>query len=67
LNIMEQDERSGSAPVKVAQVVDKILASKSPRGVYTVGPIFEVFTAYARHFVPARFFEWAVRKYYRLS
>jgi hypothetical protein len=66
LNIMEKDERSGIAPHKVAQVVEKILASKSPRGVYTVGPIFEVFAATARPFVPARFFEWALRKYYRL-
>jgi hypothetical protein len=26
-----------------------------------------VFTATARPLVPARFFEWAVRKYYRLG
>jgi NAD(P)-dependent dehydrogenase (short-subunit alcohol dehydrogenase family) len=67
LSIMEKDERSGSAPLKIAQTVEKIITSKSPRGVYTVGPIFEVFTATARPLVPARFFEWAVRKYYRLG
>jgi NAD(P)-dependent dehydrogenase (short-subunit alcohol dehydrogenase family) len=67
LSIMEKDERSGSAPLKIAQMVEKIITSKSPRGVYTVGPIFEVFAATARPFVPARFFEWALRKYYRLG
>jgi NAD(P)-dependent dehydrogenase (short-subunit alcohol dehydrogenase family) len=67
LSILEKDERSGIAPIKIAQVVEKIITSKSPRGVYTVGPIFEVFAATARHFVPARFFEWALRKYYRLG
>jgi NAD(P)-dependent dehydrogenase (short-subunit alcohol dehydrogenase family) len=67
LSIMEKDERSGSAPIKVAQAVKKIITSKSPRGIYTVGPIFEVFAATARPFVPARFFEWALRKYYRLG
>jgi NAD(P)-dependent dehydrogenase (short-subunit alcohol dehydrogenase family) len=67
LAIMEEDERSGITPLKVAQVVEKILTSRSPRGVYTVGPIFEVFAATARPFVPARFFEWALRKYYRLG
>jgi NAD(P)-dependent dehydrogenase (short-subunit alcohol dehydrogenase family) len=67
LNIMEQDERDGIKPDKIARLVEKIITSRSPRGVYTIGPIFEVFTAYARPFVPARFFEWCVRKYYRLG
>jgi NAD(P)-dependent dehydrogenase (short-subunit alcohol dehydrogenase family) len=67
LRIFEKDEQSGIAPLKIAQVVEKIINSKSPRGVYTVGPVFQVFAAYARPLVPARFFEWAVRKYYRLG
>ncbi len=67
LRIQEADERNGIAPLKVAQVAEKVISSRSPRGVYTVGPIFEVFAAYARPFVPARVFEWAVRKYYRLG
>jgi NAD(P)-dependent dehydrogenase (short-subunit alcohol dehydrogenase family) len=67
LAILEKDERSGIAPLKVAQLVEKILTSSSPRGVYTIGPLFEVFAAYARPLVPARVFEWAMRKYYRLG
>jgi short-subunit dehydrogenase len=67
LNILEKDERSGIAPLKVAQVVEKIITARSPRGVYTVGPLFQIVAAYARPLVPARFFEWAVRKYYRLG
>jgi len=67
LNIMEKDERSGIAPLKVAQVVEKIITARSPRGIYTVGPAFEVFAAYARPLVPNRIFEWALRKYYRLG
>jgi NAD(P)-dependent dehydrogenase (short-subunit alcohol dehydrogenase family) len=67
LNIMEKDERAGMKPDKIARLVEKIITSRSPRGVYTVGPIFEVFAATARPFVPARFFEWCVRKYYRLG
>jgi NAD(P)-dependent dehydrogenase (short-subunit alcohol dehydrogenase family) len=67
LSILEKDERSGIAPLKVAQLVEKIITSRTPRGVYTIGPIFEVFAATARPFVPARFFEWCVRKYYRLG
>jgi NAD(P)-dependent dehydrogenase (short-subunit alcohol dehydrogenase family) len=67
LSILEKDERSGIAPIKVARLAEKIITTPAPRGVYTVGPIFEVFAAYARPFVPARFFEWAVRQYYRLG
>ncbi len=67
LSIQETDERNGIAPLKVARAAEKVISSRSPRGVYTVGPIFEVFAAYARPFVPARVFEWAVRKYYRLG
>jgi NAD(P)-dependent dehydrogenase (short-subunit alcohol dehydrogenase family) len=67
LSIMEKDERDGIKPFKIARVMEKIITSRSPRGVYTVGPIFEVFAAYARPFVPARFFEWCARKYYRLG
>jgi NAD(P)-dependent dehydrogenase (short-subunit alcohol dehydrogenase family) len=67
LNIMEKDERDGIKPDKIAHTVEKVITSRSPRGVYTVGPIFEVFAAYARPWVPARFFEWCVRKYYRLG
>jgi NAD(P)-dependent dehydrogenase (short-subunit alcohol dehydrogenase family) len=67
VNIMEKDERAGIKPDKIARLVEKIINSRSPRGVYTVGPIFEVFAAYARPFVPARFFEWCLRKYYRLG
>jgi NAD(P)-dependent dehydrogenase (short-subunit alcohol dehydrogenase family) len=67
LSILEKDEHSGIAPIKVAQLVEKIITSKSPRGVYTIGPAFEVFAVQARPFVPARVFEWATRKYYRLG
>ena len=52
---------------QVVQVVEKIIASRSPCGVSTVGHIFQVFAAYARPFVPARFFEWAGQKYYWLG
>ena len=67
VNIMEKDEHDGIKPDKIARLVEKVITSKSPRGVYTVGPIFEAFAATARPFVPARFFEWALRKYYRLG
>lgn len=67
LSILEKDERSGIAPIEVAQLVEKIITARSPHGVYTVGPAFEVFAVYARPFVPARVFEWAMRKYYRLG
>ena len=67
LSILEKDEHGGIAPIKVAQLAEKIIMSESPRGVYTIGPAFEVLAMHARPFVPARFFEWALRTYYRLG
>lgn len=67
LSILEKDEANGIAPEKVAQLVEKIITSRSPRGCYTVGPLFEVLAAQLRPFIPGRIFERLVRMYYKLG
>lgn len=66
LHVMEEDERNGSKPGKIAVLVDYIINHTSPRSRYMVGPILERFAVHLRKFMPSRLFEWIIMKNYKI-
>lgn len=66
LEVMERDEEAGGPPVPVARLLARIVASRSPRLRYSVGPLPERAAIVLKGIVPQRLFAWALSKYYRL-
>ena len=66
LEIQERDERHGGSPEEVAILLERIVRAHNPAPHYRVGPFFERVAAVLKGVVPARFFHWAVGKYYGL-
>jgi len=66
LHVMEEDERNGSKPNKIAVLVDYIINHPSPRPRYTAGPILEQIAAHLRKFIPSRLFERIIMKSYKV-
>lgn len=67
LQVMETDERNGASPETVAVLLERILRSPDPAPRYRVGPAFQRLAAGLKGVLPARLFEWALAKYYRLA
>ncbi len=66
LQVVEHDERSGGSPEAVAVLLERIIRSPSPAPRYRVGPAFQRLAAVLKGILPARLFEWALAKYYRI-
>jgi len=66
LEVMEHDEAAGGPPTPVARLVARIVASRSPRLRYSVGPLPERAAIVLKGLVPQRVFAWALARYYRL-
>ena len=66
LQVVEHDERSGGAPEAVALLLERIIRSSNPAPRYRVGPAFQRLAAILKGILPARLFEWALAKYYRI-
>ena len=64
LAIVEKDERGGSSPEAIAQLVARILRKRSPRVRYTVGPVAQKLAAALKRVLPSKWFEWALSMYY---
>jgi NAD(P)-dependent dehydrogenase (short-subunit alcohol dehydrogenase family) len=64
LSVVEKDERSGAHPESVARRVERVLACRSPRVRYTVGPGSQRGAVELKRVLPSRWFEWALSKYY---
>jgi NAD(P)-dependent dehydrogenase (short-subunit alcohol dehydrogenase family) len=62
LRTMEDSERAGPDPAKVAVLLEQVIRQRAPRLRYTVGPTFQRLGVAARHILPASWFEWGVRK-----
>lgn len=67
LAVMENDERHGPSPDKIAFLLERIIQTPTPRPRYSVGPLFERIAYKLKGFLPARLFEWGVMKYYNIS
>jgi len=66
LQVVEHDERSGGSPEAVAALLERIIRSSNPAPRYRVGPAFQRLAAILKGILPARLFEWALAKYYRI-
>lgn len=67
LEVMEADERGGSAPEPVAELVERIVEARSPRAAYLIGPFVQRFAVTLRNWISERIFEWGLRAYYKLG
>ena len=67
LSVVETDERNGASPESVASLVARILACRSPRVRYTIGPVLQRLAAHVKTVLPSGLFEWGLKKYYRVD
>jgi len=66
VEVMAHDEMNGASPELVARLMVRIMASRSPRLRYMVGPIMEQVAWHLKHLLPGRVFEAGVRLYYKV-
>jgi NAD(P)-dependent dehydrogenase (short-subunit alcohol dehydrogenase family) len=66
LRSMEQDEIEGGSPARVAYLLERIIALRSPRPRYRIGPFIEQLAVIAKPNFPGKVFDWIVRQFYRL-
>lgn len=62
---MAHDEQNGSAPERVAQLLERILDMRNPRLRYTTGPILQRAAVWLKRLLPYRCMEYGMGKYYR--
>jgi NAD(P)-dependent dehydrogenase (short-subunit alcohol dehydrogenase family) len=63
---IQADEARGGSPIAVAQLLERIIASRSPRPRYRVGPFIEQLAVYAKPNLPGKVFDWIMRQFYQL-
>lgn len=66
LSIMEQDEANGPSPVKIAELIGRIIDNSSPRLRYTAGKLSQILPVKLRNFLPHKLSEYLLMKYYGL-
>jgi short-subunit dehydrogenase len=64
LSIMENDESNGPAPVKIAELIGRILDNPSPRLRYTTGKLSQILPVKLRNYIPHKVSEYLLMKYY---
>ncbi len=67
LSIVERDERGGGSPDAVARLVERIVAKRSPRVRYVVGPVAEKLAAALKRALPSKWFEVVLSIYYGMK
>lgn len=63
---IQQDETRGGSPQAVAQLLERILATRSPKPRYRVGPFIEQLAVIAKPNLPGKVFDWIMRQFYAL-
>jgi len=66
IRVAENDERKGASPESIGQLAARILASRSPRARYLIGPRLQRIAVGLKSILPASVFDWALRMYYRV-
>ncbi len=66
LRVMEADGMRGPKPERIGYLLARIITKKSPRLRYMTGPISEKLAVGLKRILPAKLFEWAILKYYRI-
>lgn len=63
---IQQNEARGGSPDRVAYLLERILASRSPRPRYRSGRLIEQLAVMAKPNFPGKVFDWFVRQFYQL-
>jgi hypothetical protein len=64
---MKEEEEKGKVPFPVAHLVERIIATPSPRLRYTVGPFEERLGPKLKSVLPYRLYELLFMKHYKLA
>ena len=67
LAVQEHDETHGVSPEWTARTVERVLRLRSPRLRYKAAGAFQRLAASFKRFLPETWFEWGLRKYYRVG
>ena len=66
LKVIEDDEQNGKDPIKIAQLIHKIIENKKPKLRYIVGSFHQKLAAFLKRILPNRLFDWIIMKHYRV-
>jgi len=66
METIEEEERSGVSPQKIALCVEKIIMSSKPKTRYRVGAFSQKFAAGLKGKMPDGFITWALHKFYKV-
>jgi len=66
ISIMEKDESGGPSPVKIAELIGRIMDDPSPRLRYTAGKLSQILPVKLRNYIPHKLSEYLLMKYYGL-
>jgi len=64
--LMENEERNGFPPIRLAALVEKIINNPNPKVRYTTGKLEQRFSTLYKRWAPSRMFEKSFMKYYKL-
>lgn len=67
LKLIEDNENSGSDPIKIARLIGKIVSKNKTGFRYPVGNIIERLSIFVKRIVPGRFYQWILRQYYQVK
>jgi len=66
LTIMENEEKNGQPPEKLALLLEKIITHPSPKVRYTIGKLEQRLSTLYKRLVPSKTYERTFMKYYKL-
>ena len=67
VGVMREEEKLGKVPLPVARLIERIIASPSPRLRYTIGPFGERMGPKLKAILPYRLYEYLFMKHYKLA
>jgi NAD(P)-dependent dehydrogenase (short-subunit alcohol dehydrogenase family) len=67
VGVMREEEKLGKVPLPVARLIERIIASPSPRLRYTIGPFGERIGPKLKAILPYRLYEYLFMKHYKLA
>ncbi|SRR5258708_7247752 len=67
VGVMREEEKLGKVPYPVARLIERIIASPSPRLRYTIGPFGERMGPKLKAVLPYRLYEYLFMKHYKLA
>jgi short-subunit dehydrogenase len=67
LNVIENGEQRGEAPLKVARLLEKIIISKKPRLRYSIGNVSDTLAYRLNKVTPRKLYEKMVMRYFNIN